>query len=195
MEENVQGEVVNPSPQIAWRDDEVGRLARAAGGTLDAATPPDPTAVPLLIDALIGVNCDHQAADLTRWFVNVTQQYSEMPDYAENWSRMFNNDWGYLTRDLYSCAVVMAGRVADSLKPAEVVPSVESQVATVRTVLPNPRHRRVGRTVTTPDGVRGIVAAVNSDGSCDVVPVQDEEPDGYGDGAGAPPMTTNAFRR
>lgn len=189
MEERVNGEIVNPTPDVAWRDDEVGRLARAAGGTLDPEVPPDPAAVPLLIDALIGANCHHQAADLHRWLVNVAQQYVGFrSDYAEQWSRMFNNDWGHLTRDLYSCANVLAGRVAESLKPVPVVPSVKSNVAAVRAYLQNPRDRRVGRRVTTGDGVHGIVAAINPDGTCDVVPLQ-EDPEAYSDGES--PMTTS----
>jgi hypothetical protein len=174
--ENVQGEIVNPRPDIAWRDDEVGRLARAVAGILDPNVPPDPTAVPPLIDALMAVGYHRDAASLVSWLVNIAQQYDRVgPDYAMLFSRVFMSDWGYLTRDLYSAAALMAARVTESLKPVPVVPSQESQVASVRTHLNDPRMMRVGRRVVTPDGVRGIVAAVNSDGTCDVVSINEAD--------------------
>lgn len=181
----VSGEIVNPSPEVAWRDDEVGRLARAACGLLDEAVPPDPTAVPPLIDALLGAGRYHEAADMSRWLVNIATQYnvvygpSRHPDvstFAENWSRMFASDWGHLTRDLYSAANLLAARVTNSLKPVEQPAVVEGQVTTVRISLAPP-YNRVGRHITLPDGDRGLVVALHADGTCEVVRLGEEEPD------------------
>ena len=182
MEERVQGEVVNPTPEVAWRDDEIGRLARAAGGTLDPNVPPDPTAVPPLIDALAGAGHHHAADALWQWTVRVTFQYDSVhSEYAEQWSRTFNNDWGHLTRDLYSCAAVMAGRVAESLKP--VPEPVRTTTDTYRVQLAVGQCR-VGRRVRYHDGTSdrsGIVARVLADRWCDIVPTDyEDEPEDAG---------------
>lgn len=192
-------ETATPAPAAldtpALRDDDVGRLVGAVIGSETA--PPDPTAVPLLIDALKGEGREAEANDLHKWTVNVCLQYHPSHvgglSFDDNWARMFENDWGHLRYDLYSVVGVLAARVHAARQPAREEASVLT-LNTVRVHCPG-SVPRVGRRMRTSDGRSGVVVSVEPDNWVNLVFDDTGEAYAEEDYIGEPAVNASPVRR
>lgn len=150
--------------QPAKRTDEIGQLVNTIIGSTES--PPDPQAIPLLIDQLIGEGRHHEAADLRKWAISIALQYDHNyrrnRQFAVQWANMFVNDWGYIAFDLFSTVNILDARVKASLKPAEEkAGNVTLETVKVKINGPAPR---IGRTMNTSNGRRGTVVSFEPGG-------------------------------